>query len=141
MKKDEDYFETIKNVIKSTLRNLDEQGVNNPQDQWEFLRYEIRKNSIRFSKTLSKIKNRERLELENKLKVFEANSVFQCDNEYLDCKERLDNLYQEQINGIRIRSRCDWHEYGEKSSKFFLNLEEPRAIQGHIRYFYLAILN
>ena len=74
------------------------------------------------------------MELENKLKVFEANSVLQCDNEYLDCKERLDNLYQEQINGIRIRSRCDWYEYGEKSSKFFLNLEKSRAVQGQIRY-------
>ena len=128
LKKNEDYVETIKNVIKSTLRSLDEQGVNNPQARWEFLKYEIRKNSIQFSKTLSKIKNRERLELENKLKVFEANSVLQCDNEYLDCKERLDNLYQEQINGIRIRSRCDWYEYGEKSSKFFLNLEKSRAV-------------
>ena len=85
LKKNEDYVETIKNVIKSTLRSLDEQGVNNPQARWEFLKYEIRKNYIQFSKTLSK--NRERLELENKLKVFEANSVLQCDNEYLDCKE------------------------------------------------------
>ena len=127
-------METIKNVIKSTLRSLDEQGVNNPQARWEFLKYEIRKKSIQFSKTQSIIKNRERLELENKLKVFEDNSVLQCDNEYLDCKERLNNLYQGQINGIRIRSRCDWYEYGEKSSKFFLNLETSRAVQGQIRY-------
>ena len=131
LKKNEDYVETIKNVIKSTLRSLDEQGVNNPQARWEFLKYEIQKNSIQFSKTLSKIKNRE---LENKFKVFEANSILQCDNEYLDCKERLDNLYQEQINGIHIGSRCDWYKYGEKSSKFFLNLEKSHTIQGQIRY-------
>ena len=141
LKKNEDYVETIKNVIKSTLRSLDEQGVNNPQARLEFLRYEIQKNSIQFSKTLSKIKNRERLELENKLKVFEANPVLQCDNEYLDCKERLDNLYQEQINGIRIRSRCDWYEYGEKSSKFFLNLESLAPFKVKFDTFYLAIMN
>ena len=52
LKKNEDYVETIRNVIKSTLRSLDEQGVNNSQARWEFLKYEIRKNSIQFSKTL-----------------------------------------------------------------------------------------
>ena len=27
-------------------------------------------------------------------------------------------------NRIRIRSRCKWFELGEKSTKFFLNLEK-----------------
>ena len=34
---------------------------------------------------------------------------------------------------MRIRSKCDWHEYGEKSSKFFLNLEKSRPAQRTIR--------
>ena len=34
---------------------------------------------------------------------------------------------------MRIRSKCDWYENGEKSSKCFLNLEKNRAIQGQIR--------
>ena len=32
-----------------------------------------------------------------------------------------DKIYQEKTNGIRIRSKCDWYEHGEKSSKFCLN--------------------
>ena len=34
---------------------------------------------------------------------------------------------------MRIRSKCNWHEYGERSSKFFLNLEKSRASQSTIR--------
>ena len=38
-----------------------------------------------------------------------------------------------KINGIRIRSKCDWYENGDKSTKFFLNLEKYRATQGCLR--------
>ena len=34
---------------------------------------------------------------------------------------------------MRIRSKCDWYEYGEKSSKFFFNLEKSWASQSTIR--------
>ena len=31
------------------------------------------------------------------------------------------------------RSKCLWYEEGEKSSKYFLNLEKRRGIQGEIK--------
>ena len=34
---------------------------------------------------------------------------------------------------LRIRGKCDWYKYGEKSTKFFLNLEKTRAHQNKIR--------
>ena len=37
------------------------------------------------------------------------------------------------MEGIRIRSRCQWYEEGEKSSKFFLNLEKFNVVQSQIR--------
>ena len=37
------------------------------------------------------------------------------------------------VNGIRIRSKCNWHKNGEKPTKFFLNLEKYRATQGYYR--------
>ena len=52
---------------------------------------------------------------------------------YIHYKEELDKSYQGKINGAIIRSRCDWYEHGEKSSKFFLNLEINRAVQNQIR--------
>ena len=37
------------------------------------------------------------------------------------------------MNGIRIRSKCDWFKSGERSSKCFLNLEKSKAVQSTIR--------
>ena len=34
---------------------------------------------------------------------------------------------------MRIGSKCHWYKYGEKSSKFFLNLEKSRAAQSTFR--------
>ena len=31
--------------------------------------------------------------------------------------------------GAKIRRKCTWYEEGEKSTKFFLNLERKRAFQ------------
>ena len=36
-------------------------------------------------------------------------------------------------NGIRVRSKYNWYEHREKSSKFFLNLEKSHAVQNQIR--------
>ena len=38
-----------------------------------------------------------------------------------------------KLEGLRIRGKCNWYEDGEKSSKFFLNLEKDWAIQNQIR--------
>ena len=37
------------------------------------------------------------------------------------------------MEGIRIRSRCQWYEEGEKSPTFFLNLEIFNVMQSQIR--------
>ena len=39
-------------------------------------------------------------------------------------KSKLDQLYKENTNTIRIRSECDWYEYGKKFTKFFIILKK-----------------
>ena len=72
--------------------------------------------------------------LENKLKELEGNLNTE-DNiqSYNIYKKELDSIYDHIAEGIRIRSKCDWYEHGEKSSKFFLNLEKKRGNQNQIR--------
>ena len=45
----------------------------------------------------------------------------------------LDAIYEKKANGRKIRSKCHWYEHGEKSTKFFLNLEKNGAVQSQIR--------
>ena len=70
--------------------------------------------------------------LENK--TFEGNLTNNEGNEdYLKSKRDLNYIYDQKIEGTKIRTNCNWYEDGEKSSEFFLNLEKNRAIQNQIR--------
>ena len=123
----------MKTLIKHVLENLDQDNKVDPQFRWEYLRYEIRKLSIHFSKGIAQNKKTEKTCLENKLKTLENSPSFVNNREYIETNGKLDKIYQEKANGIRIRSKCDWYEHEEKSSKFFLNLEISRAVQNQIR--------
>ena len=62
------------------------------------------------------------------MKQLEDNANFNFEH-YLECKNNLEQIYQEKTNG----SKCNWYELGEKSSKFFLNLENQHALQNQVR--------
>ena len=58
--------------------------------------------------------------LENKMKTFEENLTNNESNQgYLTCKHEPNYIYNQQLEGIKIRSKCNWYEDGEKSSKLF----------------------
>ena len=64
-------------------------------------------------------------ELENKLKIFEKS--LSCDEnigKYHICKAALDKIYHKIAEGVKIRSKCQWYEESEKSTKYFLNLDK-----------------
>ena len=52
---------------------------------------------------------------------------------YNKCKRDLEDIYDNIAEGRRIRSRCQWYEEGQKSSKFCLNLEKFNGPQSQIR--------
>ena len=54
-------------------------------------------------------------------------------SQYLVAQEKLETFYEEKTKGIIIRARVRWHEYGEKSTKYFLNLEKRNHVKKHIR--------
>ena len=42
-------------------------------------------------------------------------------------------MYDHIAEGVSIRSKFDWYAHGEKSIRFFLNLETKRGNQKQIR--------
>ena len=79
----------------------------------------------------------EEQQLNNQFK--EATSIYQ-DNPTQEnllalnvLKEKMEQLYEKKVEGIIVRSRARWHEYGEKHSKYFLNLEKRNHTRKHIR--------
>ena len=60
---------------------------------------------------------------ENRLKELEGNPDCILDDNYLDYKNKLEQICNEKANGVKIRSKCEWYEFEEKSTKFF---SQPR---------------
>ena len=125
----------FKEKLKQHIQNIesDNELSNDPQIKWEFLKYQIRKFTIRFSKTRAKEERKQRDELETTLKSLEKNlSTGENQCLYDKCKRDLEEIYDNIAEGTRIRSRCHWYEEGEKSSKFFLNIEKFNGTQSQI---------
>ena len=93
--------------------------------KWELLKYEIRKFSTTFSRKISPNTKESQCKLEKKLKELESNLNSEANfNEYTKCKKDLELNYERITEGVRIRSKCQSYEDGEKSTKFFLNIEK-----------------
>ena len=61
-------------------------------------------------------------------------------NEYETAKDELKDLYDNFATGVKIRSKCDWYQYVEKSTKYFLNLEKQKAANGTVRKQYAILI-
>ena len=72
----------------------------------------------------------ERTYLKNKLKTLETSTNTIDNLEYTKTNEKLHKIYQEEANGIRIRSKCELYEQGEII--FIFNLRKSRAVQNQI---------
>ena len=48
-------------------------------------------------------------------------------------KEDLELFYEEKVKGMIIRARARWYEHGEKSTKYFINLEKRNHIKKRMR--------
>ena len=133
----DDTFNT--DMVHTINRTIAETSSANPHLQWEFLKYEVRKFSIKFSKARSKNSRIDKEKHENNIKYFESNpnngTVSQED--YNQSKSWLDNWYDDYTKGIILRSKSDWYEQGEKSTKYFLNLEKKNSIQNTIRKIFI----
>ena len=102
--------------------------------KWELLIQEIRNFSINFSEKLAQHSCKLQAELETKIKNLEQNITNEDKfNEYKTAKDELENLYEIIATGVKILSKCDWYQYGEKSTKTFLNLEKQKAVNGSVK--------
>ena len=103
----------------------------NPRLNWEFMKFKI-KEFTRRKKDVA-----ERSDLERKLKnlshILNANSSDETRKEYEDCKNKLESFYDNITKGLILRSKAEWYEKGEKSNKYFYNLEKSNKSKTHVR--------
>ena len=79
---------------------------------------------MKYTKHVAKEKRQQRTNLENQLKKLEGNFDKDSLSKYNTFNQQSDEMYYHIAETTQIRSKCNWYERGEKSTKFFLNLEK-----------------
>ncbi len=119
--RDTEYVNLVKEVITETVAINKEAS---HQLLWDTVKDQIRGNTIRYSSIKKKKSMKSQTDLEEKLSVLENvrdnnpeddNTI----NELLKSKEYLNEIYEEQTRRAHICCK-----EGEKSTKYFLNLEK-----------------
>ena len=90
----EEYVHQMKKFISDTLNELFNENILDDQVKWEYLKYNIRKYTINFSKKLAKNATKKFIDLETNLKHFEKHYENYVDNiDYKVCKQQLHAMY------------------------------------------------
>ena len=120
------------NLIREIIANFKKDNFGaRPDILWETLKCVIRGETIKYaSQKRHKTKRlEESLEQDiNNLEIQYAENPIESILRQLEVKKHeLDLIYDEKIQGVLIRSKADCIEFGEKSSKYFFNLEKYRG--------------
>lgn len=133
---DENYLQEVKNNFQAWMVE-GEKKLHDKRAIWEWIKYNIRSHVMNYSKIKSKQNKEKETQLENDYseaaRKFEDDPSEDNKSRLCEVKEKLGQSYDEKIKGVIIRLRARWHEYGEKSSKYFLNLEKRNQVKKHIR--------
>ena len=127
--KQDEYCKEVRNIIAQTqAESWDSVG-----GLWDVIKFKVKDYSIRYSKKYKKVKNDLKIELETKIEELK-NSIAENKNkaDALDIlhpqlhslQDQLNNILREEVQGAIIRSRAQWVEEGERSTKYFLGLEK-----------------
>lgn len=128
---DPEYTNMIKqNIIKwkQEYRSIEDDKL-----KWELIKYNVRKSSIAFAKTKTVgVRCKER-ELVEKIKILEQNLTTENHETYQNLCNELEKIKLNKAQGNIIRSKVRWFEQGEKSTKYFFNLEKRNQIKKNMQ--------
>jgi len=126
---DVSYVNCIKVVIENTIKDCCE---NNPNTTWEMIKLNVRGSTIQYASQKKKNTDNNIMILTNEINALDIQCKCNPDDTTLkiqlqEKEQALENIYEEKAHGFYIRSKAQWAEDGEKSSKFFLNLERKHS--------------
>ena len=140
---DAEYHELISGLFPKWLEEFQE--ITDKRLLWDLIKYKIRQVTISYSKEKAKERRKKITELEKKLKVRTKNFEelpSQKNHEDLELsKAEYESYFDYIAQGTIIRSRTKWYEKGEKSNKFFLNLENRNRSKSCVRKIHLGDTN
>ena len=132
---DKNYCELINSEYKEWRNEFKE--VEDDRVLWDIVKYKIRQVTIHYSKTKARERKANLHKVEENLKI----CAERCDAEpnaknieELECLQTENDLLYDYITQSSIiQARTTWYEKGEKSNKYFLNLEKSNKKRGCVR--------
>ena len=139
---DMEYIDLVKKCIRETvseyyvggdIENFLEVNLHcNDQQFFEILKMKIRSISISYSINRSRKEKENIKTLEKDIQILENSMNTNPDETILASlnlkKLELENYREHMVDGLLLRSRANWHEYGEKCTKYFCKLEKKNYI-------------
>ena len=110
--------------LKAKIQEWKSETINSKKLKWEYMKHKIRLFSIEYSKEKTKQVRTYEKQLLEKFSNLEKNLTNENLEEYETIKAELQAIDTERTEGLILRSRVRWYEQGEKSSKYFFNLEK-----------------
>ena len=120
--------ETFDNTFKAFWQGWKNEIDNftSPKEWWELTKMKIKNLSMQVAKEMSKHRKIEESKLQKKLEI--EKHLTDPNTEKISFLEtQLKNLWDTKAEGARLRARITNFEQGEKSSKYFYNLEKIRG--------------
>ena len=133
--KDKVYNDKIKSLL---LKTQNDYKTISKQLIWEICKIKIKEFTITYCKQKQSIRKNLMKDLELKVQakeqeVINSNYSRKTQTERDVLINDLHNLVNENNKGAQIRSRAKWIEQGEKSTKFFFNLEKQNKAKNTIK--------
>ena len=112
--------------IKTTIRETEEQNSTaNKQTLWELVKYQMRQETIKHASLKKKKTNNKLKTLEETLHRLDAlrDESGTEEEEAVKIRDEIEKIQEEKTKGAMIRCKARWYEEGEKSTNYFLILE------------------
>ena len=126
---DKDYVQMVNRKYQIWIEEF--KDVKDPRLFWDLIKYRIRQETMSYSKSKARERRASLREMEEKLKDIHT----LCDQDpSVESRNKLEILkteyglkYECIAQGAIVCSRARWYELGEKSNRYFLNLESSRG--------------
>ena len=117
-------------LFRTTFRNIwnkwkEQKQYYDTNIWWDIGKRKVKEIAIWCSKEIAKEKRLNVCMLEKEINKLKGTNANIADINILQSK--LQRIYEEKADGTRVRSRIQWWEEGEKSTKYFYQLEKKRG--------------
>ncbi|MES9884827.1 MAG: reverse transcriptase domain-containing protein, partial [Sedimenticola sp.] len=126
---DSEYTQLIRQSIVETARINSEANSNT---LWEIIKGNVRNETISYATRKKKNDKSRENNIQKQIDTLEvelANDPSNSDitTQIQNNRIELENIYEQRVNGMRLRSKAEWIEGAEKNEKLYKNLEKQNS--------------